>query len=219
MGQFAIPLIISAVSSGAQFLNQRAAQRKQDRILARGVERQQALDREAQARLNQQLGELERSGPEAERRQAQERFMQQLQRTRGAAASGLPTVPGASNRYTADVEAAESGSAAEAADLAGIMSRIDAPTLQRLGETAATGRTGAALREIGDRSRGDQFVTELRARSVQPNPWVSLASKAGQAYSMWLAGQPGAAGTGAEAVAGNDALWDNLFRTAARRKP
>lgn len=193
MGQ-AAPLIIAAVGTAAQHYNTRRQQKKQDSILSAGVTRQKGRQREADAAVQGELARLEDTSGEEQRQSAERQFLQRLRETRGQGEEAIPGVANASDRYTQHATQEREGSRNQAERIAELMSRIDAPALQRQKEGDRRLGLGSELDTLGNFSRGDEFVTRARARSVRKNPWVDLAGKAMQMYGSWAAGGAGGGG-------------------------
>jgi hypothetical protein len=172
-----IPLAISAIGSGAQAYNSYDTAKDQDAEAAAGIRSQANYQREADARLNEEIGALERSTPEGASQSALEQYMTQLQRTRAQAQGSNPGVPGASNEFVNDTAAANKSVGNYGDRLAGIMSRISAPDRQRQAETTGFNRAAGDVQGIGRNANGSAFLSELRSRGIRNNPWVDLGGK------------------------------------------
>lgn len=195
VGAAAVPYALAALSAGVGAWQADDTSKRQDREAAAGIRQQGATQRQADERVNAELAQLEGSSPEQERRASQDAFMQELQRSRATAASSMPGVAGASGRYGSDLVAADAAATGTAAKVADLMARINAPALQRQREGSSFGRAGSDLNVLGRRSAGDDFITQLRARSIRANPWITaggqvlggvgagMASGGGAAYS------------------------------------
>ena len=204
-----VPMVIAAVASGAQYYNQDKLQKRQNADIVAGINQQAKHQREADARLNQEISKLEQSDGSSERRAAQQQFMGQLQRTRAARAGSEQAVPGASSRYTADVAEGAEASQAQASRLAELMGAIDAPARQRTREMQGFGDVMSDIDLIKGRSQADDFLTQLKMKNRRANPWIDAASQVAQAYAMSSAttgGGRGTAGMGAEQEAAKRGL-------------
>jgi hypothetical protein len=179
-----VPAVISAVGAGVSAKSQDDALKRQDREVARGIAARSAMQREAGSRVNQQISEIAKSNPDAERKAANDEFMAALRNAKVADGSldiGGPA--GASDRFTADVGQAREGAVGEGRALSGQLAAIDAPGRQRARE--ATGFTNAAvdLSRIESRTDGEDFLSQLRAAQAgRVNP---LASGVGQGLSAF----------------------------------
>jgi hypothetical protein len=167
---------------------------KQDAALAQGMRQQGARQREANARVDQELEKLKTSNADAERKSANDQYMQQLQRTRAAAEGSVPGVVGGSDRFASDVIAQNAAAEQTSAKIADLMSRIAAPALQRQRENTGFGRLTSDVGVIGRGSAGDDFLTQLRVRGIRANPWVTAGAGVlggaaqGMAANGWGAG-------------------------------
>jgi hypothetical protein len=184
-----IGLIVSAVGTGAQAIDQGSALRKRDQEVSAGIARQSALQREAGSRVNKTIQDVTKSNPDEARQAAQKDFMTALQKaklTQGGA--GLVTPAGAvSGRFATDVGSARTAAGTEATDLAGNLATIDAPTFQRLKEGQDVASTASDLGLIAGRSQGEDFLAQLRASQQRPNPWIQGAGQGLTAFGSALA--------------------------------
>lgn len=179
--------LAQGIVSLGPLLDQRRTLRRQQAATERGLRDQQARQQEADARVMQELASLSRSTPDDERAAANEAFMLALQRARANA--GVPGVPGASRRYTMDARLADQTGFGYGRQLADLMSRIDAPLLQRRGERESFARAGSDLRGIARDSDMDDWLMRFRLRNRQPNPWAPLLSALGGAVIEGLGGR------------------------------
>lgn len=184
----AIPAIISAIGAGAQVYAGREAAKEQDEAAAQGIRVQAGKQREADARVAQEVQNLENSTPEDSRRQATDAFMQQLKRTR-AQSQGSDQVGAVSDEYTSGSTQANTDISKFGADRAGLLGRINAPGLQRQAETVSMGRANTDLGLIKRAAAGDQFLTQLRQQSIRANPWLVAGGQVlggvGQGMASW----------------------------------
>src|SRR5690606_25428661 len=105
-------ILVASTLAGAG--NEFHALKKQDRATAAGIRRQGQISRDAAGQVNQRISELDRSNPQDAARQRLGEYMTALRRSRADSEGGLPSVPGASARFNADVAAARAGAASEA---------------------------------------------------------------------------------------------------------
>jgi hypothetical protein len=185
-----IPLIASAVGTGASVYTQQQALRARDQEAARGIMEQANLQRQGAQRVSQNIQELQKSTPDTERQAAQNDFMAALQKaklTQGG--PGLSDVGGASERFAEDVSGARKAAGAESADTAGTLARIDAPVYQRQREATAAGATASDLALLARKSAGEDFLTQLRIATHNPNPWVEGIGQGLTAFGQTYAGR------------------------------
>lgn len=147
--------------------------RKQDQETAQGLLNQSRRQQEADRRVNDEIAQLETSTAADDRAQRLGQYMQQLQRGQRQALSGLNSPVGGAT-FQADAGAARAGADNAAATTAGLMSRIDAPQLQRQQEAFGYGKLATDLDMEARASRGQQFIDQLRLRQIRRRPEVDL---------------------------------------------
>lgn len=195
----AIPYAIMAAATAAQVANSERTARKQDQQAAQGIQRQGRLQRQADERVNQQISDLEGSSSQQARAERQAQYMDTLRRNRASLEGGL--TPGiGSETFRDDSARAVEGVHDFAGRSAGLLSRMDAPGMQRQDESFGYGRTATDLGMIGRESAGDRFLDELRIRAIRNNPWVDAASQAAMGYASGMGAQGGGAGGWAQPV-------------------
>ncbi|MBN5028201.1 hypothetical protein JY419_02020 [Stenotrophomonas maltophilia] len=172
MGQF-IPIAIALAGTAAQQAETQRVERKQDQETAKGLLNQSRRQQEADRRVNDEIAQLETSTAADDRAQRLGQYMQQLQRGQRQALSGLNSPVGGAT-FQADAGAARAGADNAAATTAGLMSRIDAPQLQRQQEAFGYGKLATDLDMEARASRGQQFIDQLRLRQIRRRPEVDL---------------------------------------------
>lgn len=191
MGQF-IPIAIALAGTAAQQAETQRVERKQDEETAQGLLNQSRRQQEADRRVNDEIAQLETSTAADDRAQRLGQYMQQLQRGQRQALSGLNSPIGGAT-FQADAGAARAGANNTAATTAGLMSRIDAPQLQRQQEAFGYGKLATDLDMEARASRGQQFIDQLRLRQIRRRPEVDLlaglATSAGGAMGGGGAGR------------------------------
>lgn len=179
----ALPYILAVVAAGASAYNTNKTQKEAAENQTAGLLDQQRLQRQADSRVNNEIERVDASNPEAERRAASDQFMAQLQRNRSEIAPGIS---GASRRYDTDVENQSQQSDSTANKIADLMARINAPGMQRQREGQQFSRLSSDIGGIARQSAGQDFLTQLRNRAIQPNPWIdALGQAAGGASSAY----------------------------------
>lgn len=186
-----VPYVVAALAAGGSAANAEHTARKQDQAASAGIRAQSVKQRQADQRVSEELDTVENSNAETARATSQEQFMDQLRRTRAQADGSIPAIAGASDRYAQDVTANSAGSDAQASRIADLMSRINAPSLQRQQESQGFGRLATDIGQIGRASAGEDFLTQLRVRSIRNNPWVDALASTGSAYAGGMAGNGG----------------------------
>lgn len=175
MGAAAIPLILSAVGTGASMYNNNQVQKRQEEATAEGLRQQQVRQQQADAAVASQINNVKNSSPEASREASTKAFMDQLQRSRQQAIT-----TGGGDRYGNELNAAGTDVDNYGKKVADTLARISAPELQRQGEAQQFARTASDLGGISRNSAADDFLTQLRLRSIRPDAGIgALGSLAG----------------------------------------
>lgn len=173
MGQAIIPIALMAAGTLAQQSENDRVIKKQDEATAQGLLNQSRRQQDADRRVNDEIAQLETSTAADDRAQRLGQYMQQLQRGQRQALSGLNSPIGGAT-FQADAGAARAGADNAAATTAGLMSRIDAPKLQRQQEAFGYGKLATDLDMEARASRGQQFIDQLRLRQIRRRPEVDL---------------------------------------------
>ncbi len=173
MGQAIIPIALMAAGTLAQQSENDRVIKKQDEATAQGLLNQSRRQQDADRRVNDEIAQLETSTAADDRAQRLGQYMQQLQRSQRQALSGLNSPIGGAT-FQADAGAARAGADNAAATTAGLMSRIDAPQLQRQQEAFGYGKLATDLDMEARASRGQQFIDQLRLRQIRRRPEVDL---------------------------------------------
>ncbi|MFV7424011.1 hypothetical protein ACNPNN_13160 [Stenotrophomonas geniculata] len=186
MGQF-IPIAIALAGTAAQQAETQRVERNQDQETAQGLLNQSRRQQEADRRVNDEIAQLETSTADAARNERLGQYMQTLQRGRKQAVAGLEAPIGGATFQT-DAGAARTGADNAAATTAGLLSRIDAPQLQRQQEAFGYGKLATDLDMEARASRGQQFIDQLRLRQIRRRPEVDLLAGLATAAGGSMAG-------------------------------
>lgn len=183
MGAAAIPLITLAVGTGVNYYNTQRTLRRQDDALAAQIAQQRERQRVADAAVQNTVQQVAGSDPDAQRQQALNDYLTQLQRTAGNATAGLQPIGAVSDRFTDDAAAAGVELHERGGRTADILSRIDAPIRQRQDEGIQFGRLGSDIARVGALSDSDRYLGEIRMRGIRRNPWLDAVSQAATGYA------------------------------------
>lgn len=177
-GGFDWRTLLQAISTAAPMLHEQRTRSKQAEELARG---QMAMaERQAQAdqRIGDELTGLEQSDPQAEQAESLSGYTEALAQMRARGnASEAPNVGG--ERFQADADAGAGATGDYGRRIAELVSQIDAPAEQRLGEAQGISRAGVDVAGIQRNAQSDQFLAELRARRQRTNPWIKMLGGVG----------------------------------------
>jgi len=190
--ELAVAAALAAGGAGANAYNTRRTAKRQDSAAAEGIRAQGSLQRQADSRINDQIGALERSGPEQAQAESVNQFLQQLRATRGGAQGAASPVLGG-QRYQegqANANASIQNFGSRAAD---VLSRIRAPQDQRQGEAINAARAASDVGGIARRASGEDYLNQLRVSNIQRDPWIDAASQVLSGASSAAAGRAGRA--------------------------
>ncbi len=194
----AIALALAAAGSAASYENTRRTAKKQDHALAEQLRNQGAKQRQADARVGEQLDDLAGSNSDAARNESLDSYMQTLRRGRAQMQAGLaPTI--GSDTFRQDAAGAAQGVERYATETADLMSKIEAPTRQRQQEGFGFGRTASDLGLIARDAAGQNYVDQLRLMAIRRNAGLDFA-----AGLMGTGSQAFAAGAGTGAATNPD---------------
>lgn len=186
----AIALALAAASAGAQYYNTTQTNKRTDNALAGQIRNQGEKQKQADAKVNEEVASLQKSRSEESRVKSLDSYMDTLRKGRGKLEAGLTPNIG-SDAFRADSAAAAQGVEDFAGDRAGLMARIDAPTMQRQQEAFGYGNLGTDLNLISREASGQNFLDELRVkRASQRNAGLD-------ALSAFLGGAAGGMAGGA----------------------
>lgn len=203
---FWIPAVISAVGSGAQYVNTRNANNRAQDVEASNIMQQQQDQQKANAGAQALAKNIATSNPTALKNDATGQYVQELRRNAAGATSGTtgddnlngqsvsalaPNVNG-SSRYKSDVNNSQGVVQGFGNSLANEMGTIDSTVRQRQNEGVAMQNYGTELNGLNQQSWGQNFVNQLRAQTAgQANPWVSMFSNLAQNYGKTASKAPG----------------------------
>ncbi len=184
-----VALAAAAAAAGTSAYNTNQTAKKQDRALAGSIRNQDKKQQEIDARINKEVQELSQSNSADERAESLANYTDTVRKGSGDITAGL--TPGiGSDAFKADAAKGAQGTLDYAGNIAGLMSRIDAPSMQRRGEAFGYGRLATDNNMIAREARGQAFLDELRLRSIQRNPWLDAAAATMSSYGGNFSGAP-----------------------------
>lgn len=170
--EFWIPAAVAALGAGVQQVDAHHTAQQQDEQAAQGIRIQSQDQQKADSQVGQAIQKDQQSNPETARANATNAFINQL-RANKANAIGGGTAPGAvSSRYTGDTNTAAQTVKDYGTNAATTQAGIMAPELQRQAEGQTSAQLASNLGEVGRQSQADAFLSNLRLRGVQNNPWM-----------------------------------------------
>lgn len=195
MGIEAIPLVLQAISGVASYVNTRNTANRQDAALATSIRNQAAKQREANTVVNQLVQKAADSNPQTYQQSTLQRYLAQVAANKANAEGGLNQVGRTSDAYRTGALDAALGIGQYGAGLSGLLSRIDAPTLQRQQEGFDRVAAANLVGQISREAKGQEYLDKLKYDRVRRNPWLDLF--AGVASSAAGAGLGSGSGSGA----------------------
>ena len=208
----AIPAIIAVVGAAASYSNTQSTARKQDNAAARSIRNQGKKQAELDARVNQEVQSLQGSNAADERAKALTNYTDTVRKGSGDITAGL--TPGIGSQAFQDSgQKAAAGTLDYANNIAGLMSRIDAPTMQRRGEAFGYGRLATDTNMLSREARGQAFLDQLRLSAIRRNPLLDAFSAAASSYGGG-AGSGSAGGSGGGVPLGDWNMGSTIGATA-----
>lgn len=186
-------LALAAAAAGAQQYNTNKTLSRQDASAAQGIRDQSRIQKEGDKKVQEQVDKIKGSRADDERATRMADYMKTLTAARKKTDTGLEN-SALGEAFNAAGAAAKGDLAAKGASTAGLLAGVDAAGMQRQGEAFDFGRLATDIGLIGRESQGQQFLTDLRTRSIRRNPWIDVAAATMQGAAGGLAGGAGAAG-------------------------
>lgn len=196
--------VVAVVAAAViQQYNQSQTAKKKDRAALAGLEQQRKFQESANARMNQQLQELEQSTPDDERDTLQSQIRQQMRAKQSQALAGIQPTGGGEDVSMYAEEAAPT--AVGYGDfIGGNIAAIDSPLYQRQKEGFTRADVGSHIDTMRRHSAQEDALTRMKIAGIRDNPWLSLLSTGLSAYgtsglsggSMFGSGGGGQAQTG-----------------------
>lgn len=175
--------IATAALAGLSAVDQNQTMRRQDRDAAAGIRQNMLLQDQANQKIAQAIQQQQESNPAAAEASQNDKYLQQLQQQQQLAQQRLSR-GGLGSAYTDRANTAAANEQGYATKLAGLMSAVDAPSLQRQQEAYTFGDLGTDIGTIRRDSQGNAYTAGIKAGSHRPNAWLQAAGQAAQAYAM-----------------------------------
>lgn len=197
--EFWVPAVVGALSTGAEYVNQKQANSRQNDAEIAATQHQQQIEDQANQASRTLTQKIAKDSPNQIAAQSTGDYVAQLRKNAAGSSqtgtsSSLAPVAGASARYGADKATAQGDVQNYGDTYAGDLGQIDAATRLRQNEGLDMSSLATKLNTLGAKSYGTNFVDQLRAQVAgQTNPWVSLASglakNGANAYAMNAGGK------------------------------
>ena len=191
-----ISLALAAAAAGATAYNTNKTINDQDKALATDIRKQGAKRREGEALTNAEIEKLQASTSADERQKKLADYTASLRKHSGEATNGLSNGVGGET-FQADASTGAQDVMDYGNDNASLMSRIDAPIDQRIGEANSFGNLGINLDTVAREAQGRHFLDQLRVQGIKRNPWIDAGAQVLSGVSGGMMGG-GATGGGIE---------------------
>jgi uncharacterized phage infection (PIP) family protein YhgE len=187
---FWVPALMTAVSTGASYVNQQNANSRAQNTEVQDIANQQQLREQGNSQVKQQTQNIASSTPQQLANKETGDFVKSLRQNIGGKAAGGPTnfgapvsslgsTPGANSRFASDTAAANKQTQQYGQTNAAEMGAVDSAVRQRQNEGLQMQTLGTNLNQLNAQSQMTGFVDQLRAKAAsQPNPYASLFSSA-----------------------------------------
>lgn len=211
---------IAIIGAGVNYHNTEQTKRRQDNELGLQIQQRAARQDEADKEVMKTIADRAASNGEVGRSSMLDQYMNQVRSAQGAATSGLRQVGGVSDAYRQAANDAALGISDYAGDNADLMSRIDTPVRQRQAEKQQNAQLSTALSLIGNRSAGQDFLSNLRLQGIRRNPGLDAFVQVANAYAGTAGGGGGGVdGSGLSSQANNITAANNgtIFANNSKR--
>jgi hypothetical protein len=200
---FWVPALLAAAGTGANYVNTKNANSRQQAGEAQSIIDQMKLQSQGNSQVKALTSQIAQDTPTQLAAKSTGDFVSNLRKNAagtqsggsggssilfGAPTSSLPTDINAGSRYKTGAANAQTQTQQYGNELAGEMGQINGATLQRQNEGLAQGTLGTNLNMLGAQSYTQNFADQLRSQAAgQSNPWLTLLggvlSGAGSAMS------------------------------------
>lgn len=175
-----VPLLTTALAAGATAYNTNRTAKKQDNALAAQLNRQGERQREADAKVSELITKTGASTSADEQVGALDQYMSQLRAQQGTATAGLNQQGAVSDAYKQSGADAALGINEYGSKVASLMSRMDAPALQRVNEAVEQGRIAGDIDRVKRFAGGDDYLARLKLQGIRRDPWIDLGASFAQ---------------------------------------
>ena len=172
----------AVASAVVQQYNQAQVAKKQNRATVASIMEQQKLQREANARVNENIDKLEQSTPEDEFQSRSSDIRNQLRQKQAMALAGIQNT-GGGEAVTSMANAARPTAVGYGDDINRWISGIDAPQLQRQGEAWDRADVESKLGFLRRSSAQEDALLRLKLAGIRENPWLNMLSQGLSAYA------------------------------------
>lgn len=171
-----IELALAAAAAGTEYYNTEQTAKRQDRQAAQSILDQTNIQKKANARVQQTIQQTQASTAADARAQRLSDYMQTLNQAKGRTTAGLTNPVVGGQAFQADSAAAANQAENYGEQTAGLLSRIDAPGVQRQQEGFDYGQLATDLSALQNQSAGQAFLDKIKQASIRRNAKLDLAA-------------------------------------------
>lgn len=171
-----VGLALTALAAGTEYYNTEQTAKRQDRQAAQSILDQTNIQKKANARVQQTIQQVQNSNAADARAQRLGQYMQTLQQAKARTTAGLTNPVVGGQAFQADSAAAANQAENYGEQTAGLLSRIDAPAVQRQQEGFDYGQLATDLGALQSQSAGQAFLDRLKQASIRRNAKLDLAA-------------------------------------------
>lgn len=172
----AIALALAAAAAGTEYYNTEQTAHRQDQQAAQSILDQTNIQKKANARVQQTIQQVQGSNAADARAQRLGQYMQTLNQAKARTTAGLTNPVVGGQAFQADSAAAANQAENYGEQTAGLLSRIDAPAVQRQQEGFDYGQLATDLGALQSQSAGQAFLDRLKQASIRRNAKLDLAA-------------------------------------------
>jgi hypothetical protein len=183
-------LALAALAAGTEYYNTQETAKREDKQAAQSILDQMGIQKKANARTQQTIQQVQGSTAADARAQRLQDYMHTLNQAKARTTAGLTNPVVGGSTFQADSAAAANQAQNYGDQTAALLSRIDAPVVQRQQEGFDYGQLATDLNAIGHQSAGQAFLDRLKQASIRRNAKLDLAA------SLMSAGAGGVASMG-----------------------
>lgn len=191
-----VGLALAALAAGTEYYNAEDTAKRQDKQAAQNILDQMQIQKKANQQVQQTIQKVQASNPNDARAQRLADYMKTLNQAKARTTAGLTNPVVGGQAFQTDSAAAAQQAQDYGTQTAGLLSRIDAPTVQRQQEGFDYGKLATDLSAIQNQSAGQAFIDRLKQASIRRNAKLDLAA------GLMSAGAGAVGGAGGGGTAG-----------------
>ncbi len=197
-----VAVAAAIVAAAASAYNTNRVAKKQDQAVAQGIREKARVQRNADAKIAEELTSLEKSTSADEQQTTLGQYQDALRGTERQAQAGQ-ALAGLSKEYDAATSAAQGRTSDYLSQVVNSLSRIDAAGLQRQGEGMRMADLGTNLSVLGREAGGIDYLANMRAQGVRRDPAIDAFAAGLNAYAGGASGAAGGSGNNNTKPGGN----------------